>query len=172
MGLFDKPIFFSLKYVKEAFMEATEIIKRVTELIGPYLNETGIELVEMTYRREQGGMTLRLLVDTPEGIHIDECEALNNYLGELLDAEDVIGEHYVIEVSSPGLDRPIKTDRDFERSMGKILEVSTFAPIDGRKAHEGKLSGISKEDIVLESDGVSTAIPRGKIAMARLKIDF
>ena len=153
-------------------METIEIIKRVTELIGPYLNENGLDLIEMTYRREQGGMTLRLLVDTGEGIHIDECEALNNYLSELLDSEDVISEHYVIEVFSPGLDRPIKTDRDFTRSMGKALEVTTFAPIDARKTHFGSLVGMNSDKIVLESDGVSTEIPRDKIAMARLRIDF
>ena len=153
-------------------METVEIIKRVTELVGPYLNENGLDLVEMTYRREQGGMTLRLLVDTGEGIHINECEALNNYLSQVLDAEDIIGEHYVIEVFSPGLDRPIKTDRDFTRSMGKMLEVTTFAPIDARKMHYGALVGMDSEKIVLEADGISTVIPRDKIAMARLKIEF
>ena len=153
-------------------METVEIIKRVTELIGPYLNENCLDLVDMTYRREQAGMTLRLLVDTKEGVRIDECEALNNYLSQLLDDEDVISEHYVIEVSSPGLDRPIKTDRDFVRSVGKMLEVTTFAPIDARKSHYGNLIGMDSDKIVLDSEGVSTVIPRDKIAMARLKIEF
>ena len=153
-------------------METVEIIKRVTELIGPYLSENCIELVEMTYRRESGGMTLRLLVDTDEGVRIDECEALNDYLSQILDGEDIINEHYLIEVFSPGLDRPIKTDRDFTRSIGKMLEITTFAPIDGRKAHCGSLTGMDREKIVIEADGISTAIPRDKIAMARLKIDF
>ncbi len=117
-------------------------------------------------------MTLRLLVDTPEGIRIDECESVNKHLSEVLDKDDFIGEHYVIEVSSPGLDRPIKTDRDFERSMGKKLEVTTFAPVDGRRNHSGSLIGMDKEKIVLETDGVSVEIPRDKIAMARLKIEF
>lgn len=153
-------------------MDSTKITERVKELIGPYLRENGIELVDLTYRRESGGMTLRLLADTPEGIRIDECEAVNNALSDLLDKEDFIGEHYVIEVSSPGLDRPIKTDRDFERSMGKPLEVTTFCPIDGRKTHIGCLAGMNREEIVLEARGISTAIPRDKIAMAKLHIEF
>ncbi|MCX5678487.1 MAG: ribosome maturation factor RimP [Candidatus Omnitrophica bacterium] len=153
-------------------MDSTNIIERTKELIGPYLKENGIEPVDITYRRESGGMILRLLVDTPEGIRIDECEAVNNALSELLDKEDFIGEHYVIEVSSPGLDRPIKTNRDFERSMGKELEVATFYPIDGRKLHIGCLAGMNQGEIVLEANGISTMIPRDKIAIAKLHIEF
>ena len=121
---------------------------------------------------EYSGMTLKLLVDTPEGIKIAECESLNNYLNELLDKEEVIGEHYLLEVSSPGLDRPMKTDRDFERAMGKALEVTTYVPIDGRKSHKGKFVGMDKDTIVIESSGVSIVIPKTAIALARLKIEF
>ena len=153
-------------------MENTEIIERVKALIGKYLDESGVELIEMTYRREQGGMTLRLLADTPEGITIAKCEEINGYMGELLDKENVIDEHYVIEVSSPGLDRPITTDRDFERSLGRELDITTYAPVDERKTHEGKLIGVDKENVVIESAGVSVVIPKNKIARARLKIEF
>ena len=117
-------------------------------------------------------MTLRLLVDTPEGIRIAECERLNNYLSGLLDKEDVIGEHYLIEVSSPGLDRPIRTDGDFRRALGKSLEVTTYAQVDGRKTHEGRLIGMDKDAIIIELRGVSTVIPKASIALARLKIEF
>lgn len=149
-----------------------EIVDRVQELAAGYLADNGLELVEITYRREQGGMTLRLLVDTPSGVTIDECEALNKFLGELLDREDVIQEHYVIEVSSPGLDRPMKADRDFERALDKALEITTYEPVDGRKTHEGRLVGMNKEEIVIESKGISTVIPRNRIALARLKVEF
>ena len=149
-----------------------EIIDRVKELIANYLEEHEIELVEVTYRREQEGMVLRLLVDTPEGIRIRECEELNNYLSEALDKENIIDERYTLEVASPGLDRPMKTDRDFERAMSKVLEVSTYEPIDGKKQREGKLMGMDRENIVIESSGTSTVIPRGKIAKAVRKIDF
>lgn len=149
-----------------------EIVDRVNELIAKYLEENGIELVEITYKREQGGMTLRLLVDTPEGITIDECERLNNHLSEVLDRENVIEERYVIEVASPGLDRPIVTDRDFIRAMAKELEVSMYEPVEGKREHRGKLIGMDKENIVLESNGISVVIPRGKIAKAKRRIEI
>ena len=149
-----------------------EIVDRVKELIGEYLEQNGIELVEITYRREQGGMVLRLLADTPGGITIDECEGINNRLSEILDKEDIINERYLVEVSSPGLDRPITTDRDFERVMNKMLDVSTYKPIDGKKTHEGRLIGMDKEKIVIESGGISTVVPRASIARAVLSIEF
>lgn len=149
-----------------------ELIDRVTLIAEEYLDERGIEIVETTYRREQQGMVLRLLVDKPEGVTIAECEEINKFLSDELDREDVIQERYVLEVSSPGLDRPIKTERDFERAMGKQLEITTYERIDDRKTHEGRLLGMEKENIVIEKDGVSVVIPKNKIALARLKIDF
>jgi len=149
-----------------------EIVDRVNELMAKYLEEKGIELVEMTYKRESGGMTLRLLVDTAEGVTIDECEKLNIFLSETLDRENVIDERYVIDVSSPGLDRPIVTDKDFTRAMGKVLDISTYEPIDAKKNHYGKLIGMEKDNVVIESNGVSVVIPKSKIARAKLKIEF
>lgn len=149
-----------------------EIIDRIKELVKPYLDENGIELVDIIYRREQVGMVLRLLVDTKAGIKMHECEALNRFVGDMLDAENVIDEHYTIEVSSPGLDRPITTDKDFERSLDKELDVTTYEMVDSRKTHEGRLIGISKDEIVLERGGISTVIPRKLIARSRLKLEF
>lgn len=156
----------------EKMMENTEIIERVKALSQGYLDDNGIELVEITYRREAGGMVLRLLVDTPEGIRINECEAVNKFLSVTLDAEDVIQQSYTIEVSSPGLDRHFKTNRDFERAMGKDIEATTYGKIDGRKTHAGRLIGMDKETVIIESGGISTVIPRKSIAVARLKIDI
>lgn len=149
-----------------------EVIEQVNSLIAPYLDEKGIELVDIIYRREGGDMVLRLLVDTSGGITLGECEALNNALSDLLDREDVIKERYILEVSSPGLDRPIKSDRDFERVLGRILHISTYELIDGKKVHEGKLLGMDKGSIVLELEGISKVIPRMKIAKAVQKVEF
>ena len=149
-----------------------EVADRVKSLIKGYLEDNGIELVDIIYRREQGGMVLRLLADTPEGITVAECEALNNYLSEAIDKEEVISEHFLLEVASPGLDRPIATDRDFARAMGKELDIRMYEPVDGKREHQGKLIGMDKESVVIESSGVSTVIPRGKIAKATLKLEF
>ena len=149
-----------------------EIIDRVREIAAVYLSDHGIELIDIIFRREGSGFVLRVVADTPKGITVSECTGLNKFLSEVLDREDVIEDRYTLEVSSPGLDRPIKTDRDFERSMGKELEFTMFEPIDGRKTHEGVLAGMDKDNVVIERQGISTVIPRSKIALARLKIDF
>lgn len=149
-----------------------DVIERVNGLIAGYLEQNAIELVEMTYKAQGSKMVLRLLVDNPSGITVNECGDLNNYLSEALDKEDIIAGHYLVEVSSPGLDRPIKSERDFERAMGRELQVTTYEMIDGRKTHEGRLVGMDGEIIVLESDGMSTVIAKAKIALAKLKIEI
>ena len=149
-----------------------EIIDRVREIAEVYLRDHDIELIDIVFRREGSSFVLRIAADTADGITVSECTGLNKFLSEVLDREDVIQDRYTLEVSSPGLDRPIKTDRDFERSMGKELELTTFEAIDGRKTHEGILAGIDKDNVVIERQGISTVMPRSKIALARLKIDF
>jgi ribosome maturation factor RimP len=149
-----------------------EIVDRVRQIAQGYADQRDIEIIDIIYRREQPGMVLRIVADTTAGITIAECEGISKFLSEELDKEDVIQDHYTLEVSSPGLDRPIKTDRDFQRAMGKLIEVMTYEPIDGKKARDGSLIGMDKETIVVESDGISTVIPRNKIALARLKLEF
>jgi len=155
-----------------ADINRTEVAERVKALSQGYLDEKSIELVDIMYRRESGGMVLRLLVDKPEGIRIDECEAVNKFLSKTLDEEGIIQESYTIEVSSPGLDRHLVTDRDFERVIDKDIEVTTYERIDNKKTHNGRLIGMEKETIVIESGGISTVIPRKSIAVARLKIEI
>lgn len=149
-----------------------EITDRVKSLADNYLKENNIEIVDIIYRREQPGMVLRLLVDTPGGITLEACERLNNYLSEELDKTDIINEHYTIEVSSPGLDRPLTSDRDFERGMGRMIEATTSAAVDSRKTHAGKLIGMDAGNIIIESGGISTVIPRSLITSARFKLEF
>jgi len=149
-----------------------EITEHVKSLVESYLEKNGIELVDIIYRREQGGMVLRLLVDTAGGITISDCEAVNNYVSEVLDKEDVISGHFLLEVASPGLDRALVSDKDFDRAMDKELDISMYEPVDGKREHQGRLIGIEKENIVIESNGISTVIPRSKIAKARLKLEF
>src|SRR3990167_2134715 len=124
------------KYVNPFFFRKNrhmEVIEKVREVAQGYLKEHDIEIVDITFRREQQGLVLRVLADNPRGITVNECEGLNSYLSEALDKEDVIRDRYILEVASPGLDRPIKTDRDFEHSLGKVLEITTYEAIDGRK---------------------------------------
>lgn len=149
-----------------------ELIDRVRDIAENHLKGRDTEIVDIIYRREQPGMVLRIVIDKPGGVAISDCEELNNYLSEALDKEDIIQDRYTLEVSSPGLDRPIKTDRDFERVMGRMLEITTYERIDDKKTHEGCLIGMDKENVVIEADGISTIIPRERIALARLKIEI
>lgn len=149
-----------------------QIIESVKALVDSYLKDHAIELVDVIYRRESPGMVLRLLVDTAEGITIEECEDLNKYLSEVLDKESVIEDHFVLEVSSPGLDRALKTDRDFERVAGNELMITTFEPIEGKRVIEGKLVSSDKEKLFIEAVDKTIIVPRAKIAKATLKIEF
>lgn len=153
-------------------METREVAERVRTVVSDYLAKNDTELVEVIYRRESEGMVLRLLVDTPNGITLNECEAINRDVSELLDKADIITERYILEVSSPGLDRRLVSDGDFRRCMGKALNVSVFEPVDGKREHRGTLVGIDADGIVLESNGVSVYLQRSKIAKAIRHIDI
>jgi len=147
-------------------------IEKVKECVSGCLAKKGVELVDLIYRKEGGDMVLRILVDTAEGVTLGQCEEINRELSDLFDNENIIENHYILEVSSPGLDRHLKSDSDFIRLIGKGILVTTFEPIDGRREHEGVLVGLETEQIVIEQEGVSTVIPRAKIAKAVQKIEF
>ena len=150
-----------------------EVINEVTEILSSIIDTKELEIVDITYKREGRTMVLRILLDKEDGISIDECGKINNELSENLDKENIIDEHYIVEVSSPGLDRPMKTDRDFERVMGKDIKVTTYAPIDGKNVFIGKLQGLSASTIVVEDiERIATEVPRDKIAKAKLEIKF
>jgi len=148
-----------------------EVIQRVTEILGSIIEGKGIGVTDITYKREGTRMALRILLDKPGGITLNECGSINNDLSDMLDKGNVISERYILEISSPGLDRPIKERRDFEKSLGKKIRVATYANIEGKNVFIGKLLGISESAIVIEEkNGISTEIPQNKIAKARLEI--
>lgn len=148
-----------------------DIVNRVTEILSPILERRKVEIVDITYKREGPAVVLRILLDKMDGIALDECGQVNKELSKLLDEENIIDGHYILEVSSPSLGRPMKTDEDFQRVLGKDIKVTTYAPIDGKNVFIGKLLGIGSSTIVLEdNEGISTEIPREKIAKARLEI--
>ena len=146
-----------------------EIIKKVREILDPIAEERKYLVVDVTYKREGGKLALRILVDKEGGIAMDECVRLNNDLSEILDKEDTIAGEYVLEVSSPGLDRKLKKNEDFIWAIGKNVKVTTYAPIDGKNVFTGKLLGLGEGTVVLDESGVSTEIPREKIANAKLE---
>lgn len=116
-----------------------EYESRTEKLMLPIVEEMNFELVDVEYVKEGGTWYLRAYIDKPGGIAIDDCELISRALSDELDAQDFIEDSYILEVSSPGLGRPLKKDRDFERSIGQEVEVRTFRAIDGQKEFTGIL---------------------------------
>ena len=150
-----------------------EYESRTEKLLKPIMEENHFELVDVEYVKEAGTWYLRAYIDKPGGITVDDCEAVNRKLGDLLDEEDYIEGSYVLEVSSPGLDRPLRKDRDFERSIGREVEVRTFRRIDGGKEFHGILKSWDKSTVIIEDDdGAEMAFDRGDISLIRLWFTF
>lgn len=112
---------------------------KTEELLQPLVDAHGFELVDVEYVKEAGNWYLRAYIDKPGGIAVDDCEVISRALSDKLDEEDYIEDSYILEVSSPGLGRPLKKDKDFQRSIGKEIEVRTFRAIDKQKEFTGIL---------------------------------
>ncbi len=154
-------------------MEENVIIEKVGELVSPLLSEAGVELVDLTYRRETGGMVLRFTVDKAGGITIGECGILNRKIEAVLDETDPIEGSYTLEVQSPGLDRKLVKTSDFERTIGKDIFVVTYGPVENKREFTGKLKWVGEESIKIEFPaGGEVTIPRNMIAKAKLYFEF
>ena len=133
-------------------LDKEAILSRVKELIQPLLAARQAELVELACRQEGSRVVLRCLVDTAQGITLEELSRLNQAIGAVLDEHDVIPERYLLEVSSPGLDRLLKTLPDFERVLGRRIRVMTAASVNSRREFIGELLGASDHMITLRLD--------------------
>ena len=157
----------------KASARAAEVIGRVRSLAQPLLDENGLELVEVQYRREAQGWILRLFMDRPGGVTLDDCQRVSEQLGDHLDVEDLIDHAYSLEVSSAGLDRPLTRDADFVRFAGRTARIATQEPIQGQRNFRGRLAGMAGEAVLLAlPDGRQASIPRDRIARARLEIEL
>lgn len=146
---------------------AGRIEAEVEKIVEELLENTALELVAVDYVKERDWY-LRVFIDKEGGVDLDDCQDLSRKLEELLDAQDIIKTSYILEVSSPGLDRELKKPRDFQREMGKNIDVSLFAPLDGKKVVTGPLSAYDGETINVGD----MAIPMDKVAKVNLHIDF
>ncbi len=144
----------------------------VYDLAKPITDRNNFELVEVEFKKEGADWYLRVYLDKEEGITIDDCQAVSQELSDLLDQADPIEQSYIFEVSSPGIDRPVKTDRDFEKNNGKLVEVKLFTQINGKKVYEGILKGHTAEVVEIEADGKDMQIEKSSIALIRPVIKF
>ena len=144
-------------------------------LLQPMVDERGFELVDVEYVKEGSNWYLRAFIDKPGGISIDEIEPISRELSEKLDQEDFISDAYILEVSSPGLGRPLKKDKDFVRSIGEEIEIHLYRAINKQKEFVGILKEFNKEEntftVELE-DGEETVFNRADVALVRLTFDF
>jgi ribosome maturation factor RimP len=151
---------------------AETVIKQIEAVALPVLEEMGLELVEVQYRREQNGWVLRLTIDKQDGINLDDCAAVSREISQLLDIEDIVDQAYNLEVSSPGLNRPLKSMAEFERFVGRLAKIKTVEPIGGEHVFIGKISKTEGESIVLELSGKEMTIFLSQVAKARLEVEF
>lgn len=154
------------------------IVNQIEEMVTPVISQMNLELVDIEYVREGKDYFLRLYVDVPGGgIDIEQCARVSEKVSEILDEKDPIKENYFLEVSSPGAERPLKKEQDFVQAVGSYVFVKTYEPIDGRKEFEGTLQSYSKEDGLkidyrIKTRKLTVEIPKDKVALARLAIDF
>lgn len=152
---------------KENYEQKTE------EILLPIMEEYGFELVDVEYVKEGSTWYLRAYIDKPGGIDINDCEKVSRRLSDLLDEKDYIADAYILEVSSPGLGRPLKKEKDFKRSMGEEVEIRTYRMIDKQKEFTGVLTGYDADTVTIAmEDETEKTFDRSDIALIRLAFDF
>lgn len=159
---------------KEA--EMSKVLDQVEELVTPITDELGFELVDLAFEKEGKNWFLRIFIDKEGGIDIDECALVSEKVSEKLDESDPITQNYFLEVSSPGAERPLKKEADFEKAVGEYVHVTAYEQIDGRKMWEGTLLSYDGTELKVEikdkTRKITCVIPKDKVAKARLAIEF
>ena len=147
--------------------------QRTEELLLPIIEEHHFELVDVEYVKEGGNWYLRAYIDKEGGISVDDCEVVSRRMSDLLDEHDFMEESYIFEVSSPGLGRPLKKERDYARSIGKELEIRTYRAINKEKEFYGILKTYDADTVTIETeDETELTFAKSDIALIRLAFDF
>jgi ribosome maturation factor RimP len=154
----------------------SKVTEVVEELATPIFQELGLELVEIEYVKEGKSWFLRVYIDKDNGVDIEDCGLVSEKLSEKLDELDPIPHNYFLEVSSPGAERPLKKDKDFQKAIGKNVFIKTYEPIDGEKSFEGELLEFDGQQLKIEmkikTRKKTIEIPYEKVANARLAVTF
>ncbi len=148
-------------------------VQRTEKFLLPLMEEHGFELVDVEFVREAGTWYLRAYIDKEGGIAVDDCEVISRKVSDWLDKEDFIEESYILEVSSPGLGRPLKKEKDFARSIGRDVEIRLYKALNKSKEYTGVLDAYDNESVTLRmEDGSQMTFQRADIALIRLALDF
>ena len=152
-------------------MSKKEIYEQKAEaLVSPIVEKYGFELVDVEYVKEGGSFYLRAYIDKPGGITVDDCETVSREFSDKLDEADFIEEAYIMEVSSPGLGRPLKKEKDFKRSIGKEVEIRTYRPIDREKEFYGVLKAYDENSVTIDCEEEERTFQKAEIALIRLAL--
>lgn len=153
-------------------MTAADIEKRTEKLLEPILEGNSFEMVDVEYVKEGSDWYLRAYVDKEGGITVDDCELVSRALEKKLDEEDLIKDAYILEVSSPGLTRPLKKERDYERNLGKLVEIHLFKAVDKCKQFTGTLKAWDENSVTLEIDGSDMTFDKNSISLIRQTFEW
>ncbi|SVA71901.1 uncharacterized protein METZ01_LOCUS124755 [marine metagenome] len=153
-------------------MGKTSIYQSVADLIKPTLEGNGIELVDIEYKKTGKTWVLRVFIDKNQGVTVYDCQELSREIEDLIEIHELIDDHYVLEVSSPGLDRPLKKDTDFLRNKGKRIQIKTYSPINNKKENAGTVIDFVNGTLFLGDKKDILKISLTEIAQAKLIIKF
>jgi ribosome maturation factor RimP len=148
------------------------LIQEISQLSEAILNSEGMELVDVTFRRESQGWVLRILIDKPSGVTINDCGSISYQVSDLLDVKNIIHYPYHLEVSSPGLNRPLKREADFKQFIGERIVLKTSCLIDNRKTFKGRLTGYQDGMVHMDVEGNAVTIPYAMIERAHIEFRF
>lgn len=163
------------RYCKGGFQlsKREQYEQKTEQLLMPIIEKHGFELVDVEYVKEAGTWYLRAYIDKPGGISVDDCEVVSRAFSDILDEKDYIEDTYIFEVSSPGLGRPLKKEKDFARSIGEEVEIRTYRPINRQKEFIGLLKEYDQDTVTIEYEDEETQVfNRSEIALIRLAFDF
>lgn len=152
-------------------MKKVEIEERTESLVLPIVESAGLELWDVEYVKEGSDYYLRVYIDKSGGVNIDDCVLVTRALNEKLDSDDFIEDAYILEVSSPGLTRKLKKDKEFEKSIGKLIRVKLYKAEEGSKEHIGRLKEFAPDKLTIEVDGEDISLSRDNISSVRLEYE-
>lgn len=153
-------------------MAKPKVAETVEHLALPVIEAAGVELVDVEFLKEAGRYYLRIYIDKPGGVGLDDCQKVSQEVDRVLDENDPIPHAYILEVSSPGLERPLKKAGDYLRFAGRLATVTTFTPVSGRKKLTGRLQGLREGGVVIQVGDEEFTIPLDQVASARLALEL
>ncbi|MBS5794542.1 MAG: ribosome maturation factor RimP [Lachnospirales bacterium] len=153
-------------------MQTKDIIKKVEEYVMPIIEKNSYELVETEFVKEGANYYLRLYIDKEGGFSINDCEMVSRYLEQKLEEDDFIDKAYILEVSSPGIDRVLKKDSEYIKYKGRVVDIKLYKPIDKVKEFQGELIGLIEDKIVINQDNKEISFDKKDVAICRLAVIF